>query len=60
MTLQSYEHDATMLPYFGCAQATCHTGPSCPTSRATSWFPSFATLKIQTWPSDDAVASRLP
>ena len=29
MTLPSYEHDARMCPNFGCAQATCHTGPVC-------------------------------
>lgn len=27
MTLPSYEHDARIWPNFGCAQATCHTGP---------------------------------
>ena len=29
ITLWSYEHDAIIEPYFGCAQHTCHTGPSC-------------------------------
>lgn len=28
-TFPSYEHDARMCPYFGCAQATCQTGPLC-------------------------------
>jgi hypothetical protein len=29
ITLASYEHDASIWPNFGCAQATCHTGPPC-------------------------------
>jgi hypothetical protein len=29
ITLPSYEHDARIWPNFGCAQATCHTGPVC-------------------------------
>ena len=28
-TFPSYEHDARMCPYLGCAHATCHTGPVC-------------------------------
>jgi hypothetical protein len=27
--LPSYEHDARIEPNFGCAQATCQTGPVC-------------------------------
>jgi hypothetical protein len=29
ITFPPYEHDARMWPNFGCAQATCHTGPVC-------------------------------
>jgi hypothetical protein len=29
ITFPSYEHDASIWPNFGCAQATCHTGPAC-------------------------------
>jgi hypothetical protein len=29
ITLPSYEQDARICPNFGCAQATCHTGPVC-------------------------------
>ena len=28
-----HEHDASRVPNFGCAHATCHTGPSCLRSR---------------------------
>ena len=29
ITLPSYEHDAKICPNFGCAHATCQTGPVC-------------------------------
>lgn len=29
ITFPSYEHDARIWPNFGCAHATCHTGPVC-------------------------------
>ena len=28
-TFPSYEQEASICPYFGCAQATCQTGPVC-------------------------------
>lgn len=35
-TRPSYEQDAKITPNLGCAQLTCHTGPSCPCKVSTN------------------------
>ena len=60
-TLPSYDALARIVPNDGCAHATCHTGPSWPTSVSPALtavpFCTSNTLMVR---SDEQVASLLP
>lgn len=57
MTLPSYEHDARMCPNFGCAQATCHTGPVCLRARC---IEEVRCVKVGWWSRGHAPFEDLP
>lgn len=60
MTRWSNEHDARTDPNFGCAQQTCHTGPSCPRRSARCVCVSPTMSKTLTERSEEHVANLRP